>query len=251
MPKTTVFSLTPSATVSVPAAMRCSSVSARAGMIASRSGPACSSSRLLEREPVRVGGGHEQPRALEPHLDPRQHRPRLVLRRRARNAVDRLEQRGRRDRVRRRGRSTGAAGSPRPRRRSASTRSSRSRSARRLPRAGTRSSPRPRAAVARGRRGASRGRRPRCRLRPSPAASCAARAPCRWRRARGPSAHRVEEDARRAPARCRATRRRAKRSPSFATSSSRSQVTVRPDPTAMSVSIMILNPLVVVRRECG
>ena len=47
MPKTTVFSFTPSATVSVPLAIRASSVSARAGMIASRSGPDCSSSVSL------------------------------------------------------------------------------------------------------------------------------------------------------------------------------------------------------------
>ena len=47
VPNTTVFSLTPSATVSVPAAMRPSSVRARAGMIASRSGPDCSSSVCL------------------------------------------------------------------------------------------------------------------------------------------------------------------------------------------------------------
>ena len=47
VPKTTVLSLTPIAIVSVPAAIRCSSVSARAGMIASRSGPACSSSVSL------------------------------------------------------------------------------------------------------------------------------------------------------------------------------------------------------------
>ena len=68
-------------------------VSARAGMIASSSGAASPSSRLLHGEPVRVGRGHHELAGLEADEDAGQHRARLVARGRARDPVDRLEQR--------------------------------------------------------------------------------------------------------------------------------------------------------------
>ncbi len=85
--------------MSVPAARRASSCSARAGMIASSSGPDSPELRLLHRQPVGVGGGHREPAPLELHEDSREHRPRLVARGSACDLLDRAEKRRRFDRV--------------------------------------------------------------------------------------------------------------------------------------------------------
>ena len=81
----------------------------------------------------------------------------------------------------------------------------------------------------------ARARRPRRRPRPRRRASCAARAPCRSRRARAARRRRAA-GRRRGSGPSRASRRPRETMASFATSSSRSQVTLSPDPTAMSVS---------------
>ncbi len=79
--------------------MRTSSWSARAGMIASRSGPPAGQGRLLDREPVRVGRSHDELVAFEADEDPREHRSRLVARRSSTDLVDRREESTRFDAV--------------------------------------------------------------------------------------------------------------------------------------------------------
>ena len=81
--------------------MRASSWSARAGMIASSSGSVAVDRRLLDREPVRVGGGHHDLARLEPDEDPGEDRAALVTRRAAADPRDRLDERVAVDRVQR------------------------------------------------------------------------------------------------------------------------------------------------------
>ena len=80
-------------------AIRPSSVSARAGTIASSSGAVAFERRLLDGQPVGVGRGHHQLARLEAHEDAGQHRARLVPRCGAADPRDRLEQRLRGRRV--------------------------------------------------------------------------------------------------------------------------------------------------------
>ena len=187
MPKTTWFSCTPSCISSAPAAMRASSCSARAGMIASRSGERARERRLLDREPVGVGRRHDELARARTGRGCRsaragsrratRERPTRADRLQQRLAVDLVQLRPRRRRA--------AAGSPRtstcaggssPSRPSISSTDSS------LCCSIETSDVRQRAHDVE--QQPARARRPRPRRRRPPRATCAARAPCRSRRAR-------------------------------------------------------------------
>ena len=181
----TWFSCTPSSSCVAPPAMRASSVSARAGMIASSScvEPARSVS-LTASLYESVAAITSLPGSKRARI-PVSTGTRLVARGRARDLRDRLEQRLRVDvedlrvvdlrqaRKVLRAVRVQADSSPCRRRRSA-----------RLPRRDARAAPPRRAAAAQGRPAGGRARRPSLRLRPAPRATCAATAPCRSQRGR-------------------------------------------------------------------
>ena len=172
--------------LAVAARSGASSPSARAGTIASSSGTVPSSARLLDREPVRVGRGHHELARLEAHRTP------VSTGRDSSRDAERLtratvlEQRLAVDLVTlARPRPRAAAGSPRRCRCAAGSSPCRSGS-RPPPSSGLCSivTSRVRQQAREVEQQPARARRPTPRLAPARRATCAARAPCRSRRAR-------------------------------------------------------------------